>query len=185
MERTLARAGLSDSAHRCTQRLSGGQVQRLRFALAIAGDPELVFLDEPTICLWTWKADGRFWTMMRGFASEGRTVVFATHHLNEADAVADRIVVLRRGMVVANGAASTIKAAAPTRRVRFVCENADPARLCELDGVDATSVRGSEVVLDSLDPDATVRALVTSGVCFSDISVTAADLEQAFRGPHL
>jgi ABC-2 type transport system ATP-binding protein len=177
--RTLARAGLSDLADRQTQRLSGGQAQRVRFALAIVGDPDLVFLDEPTIAM---DVEGRrsFWAMMRSFSEEGRTVVFATHHLDEVDAVADRIVVLRRGTVVANGAACTIKAAVPTRRVRFVSPGADPARLRELDGVDAACVRGSEIVLDSLDADATVRALVASGVAFTDIEVTGADLEQAF-----
>lgn len=176
---TLARAGLTDLADRQTQRLSGGQAQRVRFALAIAGNPDLVFLDEPTVAM---DVEGRraFWAMMRGFAGEGRTVVFATHHLDEADAVADRIVVLRRGVVVADGAASTIKAAVPTRRLRFVSKGADAARLRELDGVDGACVRGSEVVLDSLDADATVRALVVSGVAFSDIEVTGADLEQAF-----
>jgi ABC-2 type transport system ATP-binding protein len=177
--RTLARAGLTDLADRQTQRLSGGQAQRVRFALAIVGDPDLVFLDEPTIAM---DVEGRrsFWAMMRSFSQEGRTVVFATHHLDEVDAVADRIVVMRRGTVVANGAASTIKAAVPTRRVRFASPGADPARLRELDGVDAACVRGSEIVLDSLDADATVRALVASGVAFSDIEVTGADLEQAF-----
>jgi len=177
--RTLARAGLTGLADRQTQRLSGGQAQRVRFALAIAGNPELVFLDEPTVAM---DVEGRrsFWAMMRGFAGEGRTVVFATHHLDEADAVADRIVVLRKGAVVANGAASTIKATVATRRLRFVSEGADPARLREFDGVDAASVRGSEVVLDSLDADATVRSLVASGMPFSDLEVTGADLEQAF-----
>jgi ABC-2 type transport system ATP-binding protein len=176
---TLERAGLSGLADRYTHRLSGGQAQRVRLALAIVGDPELVFLDEPTIAM---DVEGRrrFWATMRSFSEEGRTVVFATHHLDEVDAVADRIVVMRRGTVVANGAASTIKAAVPTRRVRFASPGADPARLRELDGVDAACVRGSEVVLDSLDADATVRSLVASGVAFSDIEVTGADLEQAF-----
>jgi ABC-2 type transport system ATP-binding protein len=176
---TLERAGLADLADRQTQRLSGGQAQRVRFALAIVGDPELVFLDEPTIAM---DVEGRrrFWAMMRRFSQEGRTVVFATHHLDEVDAVADRIVVMRRGTVVANGGASTIKAAVPTRRVRFASPGADRARLRELDGVDAACVRGSEVVLDSLDADATVRALVASGVAFSELEVTGADLEQAF-----
>jgi ABC-2 type transport system ATP-binding protein len=179
VSRTLARAGLTDLADRPTQRLSGGQAQRVRFALAIAGDPELVFLDEPTIAM---DVEGRrsFWAMMRSFSQEGRTVVFATHHLDEVAAVADRIVVMRRGTVVANGCASTIKAAVPTRRVRFASPGADPARLRELDGVDAACLHGSQVVLDSLDADATVRALVSSGVAFSDIEVTGADLEQAF-----
>jgi ABC-2 type transport system ATP-binding protein len=176
---TLARAGLTELADRQTQRLSGGQAQRVRFALAIAGDPELVFLDEPTIAM---DVEGRrsFWAMMRDFSREGRTVVFATHHLDEVDAVADRIVVIRKGAVVANGAASSIKAAVPTRRVRFASPWADSACLRELDGVDAASIRGAEVVLDSLDADATVRALVASGVAFTDIEVTGADLEQAF-----
>ena len=179
VERTLARAGLTELAERQTQRLSGGQAQRVRFALAIAGDPELVFLDEPTVAM---DVEGRrsFWAMMRSFAGEGRTVVFATHHLDEADAVADRIVVMRKGVVVANAPAATIKAAVPTRRLRFVLDGADPVVLGDLDGVDAATVRGSEVVLDSFDADATVRALVQGGVAFSDIEITGADLEQAF-----
>lgn len=179
VEWTLARAGLTSLADRQTQRLSGGQAQRVRFALAIAGDPDLVFLDEPTAAMDV-ETRRAFWAMMRDFAAEGRTVVFATHHLEEADAVADRIVVIRRGAIVANGAASTIKAAVPTRRLRFVSEGAEPARFHELDGVNAVCVRGSEVVLDSLDADATVRALVKTGLAFSDIEITGADLEQAF-----
>jgi ABC-2 type transport system ATP-binding protein len=177
--RTLGRAGLTQLAERQTQRLSGGQAQRVRFALAIAGDPELVFLDEPTVAM---DVEGRrsFWSMMRDFAGEGRTVVFATHHLDEADAVADRIVVMRQGTVVANGPASAIKAAVPTRRLRFVLEEADQAALCDLDGVDVATVRGSEVVLDSFDADATLRALVRHGTSFRDIEITGAGLEQAF-----
>ena len=158
---------------------SGGMRRRLDLAMTLMGEPRIIFLDEPTAAM---DVEGRraFWAMMRDFADEGRTVVFATHHLDEADAVADRIVVIRKGRVVANGAASTIKAAVPTRRVRFVSAGADSARLRELDGVNVACVRGSEVVLDSLDADATVRALVASGVLFSDIEVTGADLEQAF-----
>ncbi|HYA68295.1 MAG TPA: hypothetical protein VED63_06140, partial [Acidimicrobiales bacterium] len=100
--------------------------------------------------------------------------------LDEADAVADRIVVMRRGTVVANGPASAIKAAVPTRRLRFVLDNADADELSELDGVDVATVRGSEVVLDSFDADATLRALVRRAVAFTDIEITGACLEQAF-----
>jgi ABC-type sulfate/molybdate transport systems ATPase subunit len=121
-----------------------------------------------------------FWAMMRDFAVEGRTVVFATRHLEEADTVADRIVMIRKGQVVANGPAATIKAVVRTRRVRFVAAGAEIATLRELDGVDAAAVRGKEVILDSLDADATVRALVASGLIFSDLEVTGADLESAF-----
>ncbi|HEV8064915.1 MAG TPA: ABC transporter ATP-binding protein [Acidimicrobiales bacterium] len=179
VELTLERAGLSCLADRQTQRLSGGQAQRVRFALAIAGDPDLVFLDEPTAAMDV-ESRRNFWAMMRSFAGEGRTVVFATHYLDEADAVADRIVVIRKGAVVANGPASMIKAVVPTRRVRFVCEQAELSCLRELDGVNAACIRGSEVVLDSLDADATVRALVESGMPFGHLEVTGADLEQAF-----
>ena len=85
-----------------TNALSGGEAQRVRFALAIAGDPELVFLDEPTVAM---DVDGRrtFWRMMRQFGEEGRTIVFATHHLEEADQIADRVVVINHGRVVADG----------------------------------------------------------------------------------
>ena len=107
-------------------------------------------------------------------------MVFATHHLEEADAVADRIVVMRRGRVVANGAPSSIKAAVRTRRVRFVAPEIDLVKVRDLDGVDSATARGTEVILDSLDADATIRALVTSGMAFSDIEVTGADLEAAF-----
>lgn len=179
VELTLHRAELAHLACRQVQRLSGGQAQRVRFALAIAGDPELIFLDEPTIAM---DVQGRrsFWAMMRQFAGEGRTIVFATHHLDEAEAVADRIVIMRRGRIVANGPASAIKAAVPTRRLRFTAPAVDQARLADLDGVEDVTVHGTEVVLDSFDADATVRALVHSGLRFGDLQVTGADLEQAF-----
>src|SRR5262249_34955533 len=92
----------------------------------------------------------------------------------------DRIVVMRKGTVVANGPSATIKASVRTRRVRFVAPGAQLIELRELDGVDAASVRGTEVILDSLDADATIRALVASGVAFCDLEVTGADLEAAF-----
>ena len=176
---TVERAGIGGLLGSQTHRLSGGQAQRVRFAVAIAGDPELVFLDEPTAAM---DVDSRrsFWRMMRQFGQEGRTIVFATHHLHEADVIADRVVVVNRGRVVANGPGATLKAAVATRQVRFVTDDPDEVLLDQLEGVTDVVVRGIGVTLNSLDADATVKALVHHGVAFSDLEVTGAGLEDAF-----
>jgi ABC-2 type transport system ATP-binding protein len=184
---TVERAGIGDLLDRSTHRLSGGQAQRVRFAVAIAGDPELVFLDEPTAAMDV-DSQRSFWRTMRQFGAEGRTIVFATHHLQEADVIADRVVVINRGRVVANGPGATLKAAVATRQVRFVTDEPDEVVLDQMDGVTDVVVRGRGVTLNSLDADATVKALVHHGVDFSDLEVTGAGLEDAFlalteRGP--
>ena len=178
-EVTVERAGVGALLDRQTQRLSGGQVQSVRFAIAIAGDPELVFLDEPTAAM---DVAGRrsFWQMIRQFGREGRTVLFATHHLHEADQVADRVVVVNHGRVVADGPGATLKAAVSARRVRFVCEHPDSRVLDGLEGVTDVEIHGQGVTLGSLDADATVRALVGRRIAFSNLEVTGAGLEDAF-----
>ena len=175
----VERAEIGALLDRRTGQLSGGQAQRVRFALAIAGDPEVVFLDEPTAAM---DVDARraFWTMMRALGDEGRTILFATHHLSEADQVADRVVVLNRGQVVADGPGATLKAAVASRQLRFVVERPDAAVLDALEGVTDVMVRGTTVTLDSLDADVSIRALVHSGVAFRDLEVTGAGLEEAF-----
>ena len=176
---TVERAGIRPFLSRRVDRLSGGQAQRVRFAVAIAGDPELVFLDEPTAAM---DVEGRrsFWRMIRQFGHEGRTVLFATHHLHEADEIADRVVVVNHGRVVADGPGATLKAAVAARRLRFVCDQPDGKLLDELEGVTDVEIRGRGVMLDSLDADATVRALVQHKVAFCDLQVTGAGLEDAF-----
>lgn len=178
-ELVVERAGIAPLLDRRTGHLSGGQSQRVRFALAIAGDPEVVFLDEPTAAM---DVDARrtFWLMIRSLGDEGRTIVFATHHLAEADQVADRVVVLNHGQVVADGPGATLKAAVTSRQVRFVVDRPDAAVLDTLDGVTDVVVRGTTVALDSLDADASIRALVRAGVEFRDLEVTGAGLEEAF-----
>lgn len=178
-ELTVERAGIGDLLGRSTHRLSGGQAQRVRFAVAIAGDPELVFLDEPTAAMDV-ESRRSFWRMMRQFGEEGRTIVFATHHMHEADQIADRVVVINRGQVVANGPGATLKAAVAIRQLRFVTGYPDERVLDNLEGVTDVVVRGTGVALNSLDADATIRALVHSGVAFSDLEVTGAGLEDAF-----
>ncbi len=175
----LTRAGLTELADRQIESLSGGEAQRVRFALAIAGDPDLVFLDEPTVAMDV-QARRAFWDDMRRFAAEGRTILFATHYLEEADQVADRIIVLDRGRVVADGTGASIRSAVTGRTVRFTTVVADQARLAALPGVSEVEVRGDRVSLASLDADATVRALLATGVPVSDLEVSGAGLEEAF-----
>jgi ABC-2 type transport system ATP-binding protein len=178
LEVTVERTGIGSFLNRPTNRLSGGEAQRVRFAIAIAGDPELVFLDEPTAAMDV-EARRSFWRTIRELGREGRTVVFATHHMDEAEH-ADRVVVLNRGRMVANGPTATLKAAVTTRRLRFVAEEADAAVLDQLAGVTDVERRGSGVVLDSFDADATIRDLVRRNVSFCDLEVTGARLEEAF-----
>ena len=146
--------------------------------LAIAGGPELVFLDEPTAAMDV-RARHFFWRNVRELRAEGQTILFATHHLEEADQ-ADRVVVINHGRVVADGPGATLKAAVDTRRVRFVVDLPDAKLLDGLEGVTDTEVRGTGVILNSLDADATVRDLVRRGIAFRDLEVTGARLEEVF-----
>jgi ABC-2 type transport system ATP-binding protein len=178
-DQVVQRADIGPLLRQRTDRLSGGQAQRVRFAIAIAGDPEVVFLDEPTSAMDVESRQG-FWRMMRDFGNEGRTVLFATHHLAEADEIADRVVVLNHGKVVADGPGATLKAAVATRRLRFVIDRPNCPELSDLDGVTEVNVCGTGISIDSLDADATIRDLVGRGVEFRDLEVTGAGLEQAF-----
>ena len=175
----LQTAGCTEFARVPVERLSGGQAQRLRFAMAIAGDPELLFLDEPTT---GFDVDARrhFWGCIRGFAARGRTVLFATHYLEEADAVADRIVVVQHGRVVADGSAASIKAGAGGRMVRFAWPGADRSALAALPGVTEIEIEGPRVRLRSSDSDATIRAAILAGLPIAGIEIGGADLEEAF-----
>jgi ABC-2 type transport system ATP-binding protein len=175
----LDRSGLTAFERRHTEDLSGGETQRLRFALAIAGDPELVFLDEPTVAMDV-ESRHAFWVEMRQFAAEGRTVLFATHYLEEADQVADRIVVLDHGRVVADGTAGSLKANVAGRTIRFTLPYPDRAALEALPGVSAIELRGDDVTLRSSDTDATLRAIYAGELPILDLEVTGADLETAF-----
>src|SRR5690242_20110323 len=131
----LARAGIDGISDRKVGKCSGGEQQRLRFAMALLPDPALLLLDEPTTGM---DVEGRraFWSSIRTDASRGRTVLFATHYLEEADQYADRIVLVSRGRLVADGSGSEIRALAAGRTVRALLPGADPAALAALDGVE-------------------------------------------------
>jgi ABC-2 type transport system ATP-binding protein len=179
VDEVLDRADLIELADRRTTKLSGGQVQRVRFALALVPDPQLLVLDEPTAALDV-EARRRFWASMRQLTAAGRTVLFATHYLEEADAYADRVVLLARGRVVADGPATAIKAVVGGRTVRFTLAGADLAALRRVPGVTAAEAHGDGVTLQSSDSDATLRALLAAEPAARDVEVAGADLESAF-----
>ncbi|MEV5752635.1 ABC transporter ATP-binding protein [Actinoallomurus sp. NPDC052308] len=175
----LTLANLTDLAGRRADRLSGGQAQRVRFAIAVAGAPRLLVLDEPTAAMDV-ESRRSFWASMREYAATGRTVLFATHYLEEADENADRVIVIARGRVVADGSPQEIKAAVGTGTVRFTIGDQPTAGLDALPGVSAIDVRGAIARLRTTDPDATVQALYATGLRVSDLEVKGADLEDAF-----
>ncbi|MEV1062409.1 ABC transporter ATP-binding protein [Streptomyces sp. NPDC050263] len=192
----LARAGVTQIADRKVEKLSGGQAQRVRFALATAGDSDLIVLDEPTTGMDVTTRQA-FWATMREQADQGRTVLFATHYLEEADAIADRVLVLHRGRLLADGTAAEIKAKAGARRVSFdldvdldVDRDAGPAG-DPAGGIDESALRalpflttldvsGRTVRIQSTDADATVHALYGLGLYPRNLEVAGLGLEQAF-----
>ncbi len=175
----LALTGLTEIAGRRTQKLSGGQTQRVRFAIALISNPDLLVLDEPTVAM---DVEGRhaFWMAMREFASRGKTVVFATHYLEEADAYADRVVLMAFGKIVADGPPNQIKAMVGTRTIRATLPDANLAALALLAGVSHAERHGDAVILNCSDSDVAIRALLASFPEARDIEISGAGLEDAF-----
>jgi ABC-2 type transport system ATP-binding protein len=179
VDEVLELTGIADIANRRTQKLSGGQTQRVRFAVALVSNPELLVLDEPTVAM---DVEGRhsFWTTMRGFAARGKTVLFATHYLEEADLYADRAILMANGRVVADGPTNEIKAMVGLRTIRVTLPGADLDELGRLPGVKSVERRGESVILSCSDSDATIRALLAAHPESHDIEIATGGLEQAF-----
>ncbi len=179
VDEVLELTATTQIASRDTTKLSGGQTQRVRCALALVGDPDLLILDEPTAAL---DVEGRrdFWSAMRAVAGSGRTVMFATHYLEEADAYADRIVLLAGGRVVADGTANEIRARVGGRTIRATLPDVDLEELRALPGVSDVDRRGDAVVLSCADSDAALRQLLGLHPAARDIEVRSAGLEEAF-----
>ncbi len=171
--------GLVAVANQRTQKLSGGQTQRVRLALALVSDPELLVLDEPTVALDV-EARRHFWATMRAFAAHGKTVIFATHYMEEADAYADRVVLMAHGRVVADGPTTEIKAMVGVRTIRATLPYADDAELAVLPGVSSAERHGETVILTCSDSDSAIRALLERFDDAQDIEIVGAGLEQAF-----
>jgi len=179
----LERAGIADIADRTVAKCSGGQQQRLRFAMALVSEPDLLLLDEPTTGM---DVEGRreFWSAIREDAAHGRTIVFATHYLEEADAYADRIVLVSQGRIVADGSAAEIKNLASGRTVSALVDDATEraevlATVRTIDGVDAVEERGARLVVRASDSDAVARYLL-GWTAARDLEIAAENLEEAF-----
>ncbi|MBT2455375.1 ABC transporter ATP-binding protein [Streptomyces sp. ISL-86] len=182
VDEVLARAGVSEIAGRTVNKLSGGQEQRVRFALATAGHNDLIVLDEPTTGMDV-TARQAFWATMREQAAQGRTVLFATHYLEEADAIADRVLVLNKGRLLADGTAAEIKAKAGARKISFDLDGhdaVDEQMLRALPALRAYERHGATVRLQSADADATVHAVYALGLYPRNLEVAGLGLEQAF-----
>jgi ABC-2 type transport system ATP-binding protein len=176
---TLRRAGIESIASQRVDRLSGGQTQRVRFALAIVGECDLVVLDEPTTAMDV-ETRQRFWASMKEEVAEGKTLLFATHYLEEADHAADRILVINRGRLLADGTPADIKARAGAKRIAFRLDGVNEPFLLGLPGIVSLEVRGDVVQIQSSDSDATLYALLDAGYRPRELEVGGLGLEQAF-----
>ena len=183
-EEAMRRAGVTDFASRIVKKCSGGQQQRLRFAMALVSDPALLILDEPTTGM---DVEGRrsFWEAIHADAAHGRTIIFATHYLEEADAFADRIILMRHGRIIADGTAAEIRASVSGRSLRatLTCTPEQlHGALTDLQArgrVHDIEVLGSALTLSSTDTDA-VAALLLSEHLAKDLEITSRGLEDAF-----
>jgi ABC-2 type transport system ATP-binding protein len=186
IEEAMERAGVTDIAKQKIASLSGGQMQRARFAVAVVSNPDLLILDEPTAAMDV-GARHSFWESMREFTGQGKTVVFATHYLDEADTFADRIVIMGTGNVIADGTPSEIKAVVSGRTLSFTLPTTELAKTTEaterfetLPAVTHVERRGLRVSLRSEDSDATLRALLTTHPEASEIEIVARNMDDAF-----
>jgi ABC-2 type transport system ATP-binding protein len=179
VDEVLELTGADKYAQQRTQKLSGGQAQRARSAVALVSDPQLLVLDEPTAAM---DVEGRhsFWSTMRAFAARGKTVLFATHYLEEADAYADRAVLMAHGRLVADGPTTEIKARVGSRTIRATLPREDVDALARMPGVTSVERRGDAVVLACADSDRAIRALLDGFPQVRDIEIAAAGLEEAF-----
>jgi ABC-2 type transport system ATP-binding protein len=177
-ERAIAMAGLEEKANSLVKELSGGQRQRLYFALAVCGNPDVLFLDEPTVGM---DVEGRrsFIERIAEFAQTGKTVVLTTHYLEEADQLARRVIVIDRGVVIADAPPAEIKSRVAGKRVRFVAPALGDKDLQGLP-VSAVTITDHSVQLLTNQPEAVLRELFQRGVQISELEVSGADLEDAF-----
>ncbi len=178
IEEVMETAGVSEIAGRQVGKCSGGEQQRVRFAMALVSNPELIILDEPTtgMDVATRRA---FWDSIRSDAEQGRTVLFATHYLEEADAYADRIVFVRHGEVVADGTPAQIKALGSGRAVRATWPGVSREALRGIPGVDTVDIRGDQLLVHAKDSDAVARYLLTETPAH-DLEIVARGIEDAF-----
>jgi len=174
----LELGGLEGIEDRKFGELSGGQRQRVLFALALCGDPELLFLDEPTLGFDV-EVRRAFWKQIRAYVSRGRTVLLTTHYLEEADALADRVVVIDKGVIVADGSPSEIKGRVSGRRIRCVT-SVDLSDIRTITGVTSASVEGDRTEIMAKEAESVVRELLMRDASLANLEVGSVGLEDAF-----
>ncbi len=170
--------GVREIARRQFKELSGGQKQRLLFALALCGNPDLVFLDEPTLGM-DIETRHALWAQVRGLSERGKTVLLTTHYLEEADTLADRIVVVARGGVIAEGTPAEIKASVTGKKIRCVTRLALD-ELKHFDGVQSVERIGAVVTLTVTAAEDVLRRLLAADASLHSLEVSSPNLEDAF-----
>ena len=174
----IAVAGLEGLENRLFGALSGGQKQRVLFALALCGNPDLICLDEPTLGMDV-EARRSMWEQVRALAATGKTILLTTHYLEEADALASRIIVIQKGKVIAQGTPADLKAADSERTIR--CTTALlPAFVAGMQSVSNVEVDGSSMLIRTACPESVLRTLLAHDATLSGLEVRAAALEDAF-----
>jgi ABC-2 type transport system ATP-binding protein len=174
----LAAAGLEKLKDRRFSELSGGQRQRVLFALAICGDPDLLFLDEPTAGLDV-EARRLLWDEIRQLVSRGKTVLLTTHYLQEADALADRIAVINNGEIISEGTPDEIKSRSGGKKIRCITSLGISA-LRQIRGVNEAIEDRGAVEIHTADAEIVVRELLARDATLSGLEITSAGLEEAF-----
>jgi ABC-2 type transport system ATP-binding protein len=173
-------AGIEGLLRRRTDQLSAGESQRVRFALAASGDPQLIVLDEPTAAMDV-RAREALWGVLRGYAASGKTILFSTHYLEEADTHADRIILLRSGRIIADGSPDQVKSAAGiARTVRFRSLAGPADRFRQLAAVTTVHPDEDRITLLTADADATIWALYDLRDTITDLAITSGGLQDAF-----
>jgi ABC-2 type transport system ATP-binding protein len=174
-------SGLQQEANMYASKMSGGQKRRLNFALAMAGNPEILFLDEPTVGM-DINSRHLFWDSLRNFATEGRTILLTTHYLEEADSIADRIVVIDRGQIVADGTPDQLKKQMGGKFVSFVAgPNLTPDALKGLVAASSIEWSGRHVRVETNDTDLLIREIMSARLDISNLEVKSGGLEDVFR----
>ena len=174
----LTIAGLEKLRDRKYAELSGGQKQRVLFALAICGDPDLLFLDEPTVGIDV-EARRLLWDEIRRLVDRGKTVLLTTHYLQEADALADRVVVLNQGQIIAEGTPAEIKSKTSGKRIRCTT-SLSLASLRQIQGVSEVKEDREAVEIHAAEAELVVRELLARDSMLTGLEVTSAGLEEAF-----
>lgn len=178
VEDAVKLAGLEGLENRRSSALSGGQQRRLQFAIAAVGRPDLLLLDEPSVGL-DLEARRAMWATVRLLRERGATILLTTHHLEEAEALADRIVVIDKGRVRTSGTVADMKSIVAGRTIRCVTA-LDDAALKVLPNVRSLTRAGRHAVLVTDNGEATARALLNADLSLTDLEIAGAGLEEAF-----